>query len=67
MGIYQTYILVYITKNISPILVQIKMIKGQAEIPVHLLKQMESSVKSSSIKFDEAEDEEIAISHAAHL
>ena len=40
---------------------------GQAEIPVHLLKQMESSVKSSSIKFDEAEDEEIAISHAAHL
>ena len=42
-------------------------LSGQAEIPVHLLKQMESSVKSSSIKFDEAEDEEIAISHAAHL
>ena len=41
--------------------------KGQAEIAVHLLKQMESSVKSLGVKFDEAEDEEIAISHAAHL
>ena len=39
--------------------------RGQAEIPGHLLKQRESSVKISGIELDEPEDEEIAVAYSA--
>lgn len=40
---------------------------AQAEIPVHMLNWVDRSVKYSSVQFDQAEDEEIAVSDTAHL
>ncbi len=46
---------------------QIKVIRGQAEIPVHLLNWVVRSVKFLGVEFDQSEDEEVAVSDTTHL